>query len=108
MELDPLKIKEAINGVITMSAVENGGTAIIPPRTHPHSNDEIEIFINGKVVVSIYLPEPDDKEIEVLVPKVAFLNHSGQGPVPFQYIFYPGDTGNPIPSISINYEIHLA
>ncbi|AWM91744.1 hypothetical protein DJ564_13375 [Pseudomonas sp. 31-12] len=108
MDLDPLKIKEAIDGVITMSAVEEGGTAIIPPLTNPRPNDECEIFINGKPVVSISFPEPDDEERTVLIPKQAFLDNSGQGPVPFRYVIYSGGMGNDIPSKSVDYKIQLA
>jgi hypothetical protein len=107
MELEPLQIEEAINGVIKMSAVEKGGTAIIPPRTDPQPDDEIHIYINGKVVVTIYLPEPDDKEIKVEVPTVYFLSNSGQGPVAFHYVIYTRG-GVEDSSKPVNYEIHLA
>lgn len=108
MNLEPLRIKEAVNGVIKMSALEGGGTAIIPPRPDPLDGDEIDVFINGKLVATVVIGESDNKEIELQVPKHSFLDHSGIGQVPFTYTLYQGGGGNGHDSKSVSYEIHLA
>jgi hypothetical protein len=108
MELEPLKIKEAIDGVITMSAVEKGGTAIISRWPDASPGDEVDIHIKKEAVCSYELTGQEGEEIEVVVLKEFFLNYSGQEKVPFTYMVYRGGGGNGVESKPVSYDIHLA
>ncbi|MHC8326472.1 hypothetical protein [Pseudomonas sp. LB1P83] len=108
MDFEPLKIEEAIDGVIKMASVEKGGTAIISCWPDASPGDEVDIHIKKEVVCTYKLTGEEVKKIVVIVPKESFLNYSGQGKVPFMYTVYPGGGGNGFESKLASYEIHLA
>ncbi|VEF10583.1 Uncharacterised protein [Pseudomonas fluorescens] len=109
MDFQPLQIKEAVNGVIKLQAVDNGGTAVIAEWDVVHEDDQVLVMINGKVAGDLYLVGRDPQfPLELPLSKSVFLDHSGQGKVEFIYsVFLGSDFGNEYRSLPVSYSIEL-
>jgi hypothetical protein len=92
MNLLPLVVPEAVDGVINLKDVPDGATARIPEPPNHTPDDLISVFIADKEVVSnAPVGEWVDGFFSVNISRVHLLEHTGPQKK-FSYIIYYGGT----------------